>query len=489
MEKVVEKIQEQERKLREQRYRMCVSQPRYPMTQGCYPLEKQYNALRHSEPSGTDSNASVDVLLGNLSLRASLRSDLFTVDNSTFPDDRRMFRTRETKPVNRQEIPSDETVSPFIRVPEKYTSLINAQGDGVNVIAQEISESLESHVPLGDGDCKQTRIIRGWEQDRTEDDRQAEKQSRLPDWDLSAVGRHMENEEWIAFLQRSMEELMNGDVASVLEQSFVSVLISPLRNLAAGCRVVEYVACLLSLPFVVKVSRENLEKIQRIYIDVRVVPNLVYAMKLLMSDRTDPDNASVSPHSMITKTASELSSDELQTLESGILLLCRLVHAKGKFLTQFCDAIYIVNGMPFLEQLLALDRRKPRIVSDLVAILNNILRTQPENAALVETVVLRTENNATKEGFSKLLTHRHVVLRARACTLIKLLGRFCCRALQRVWCKEFKNLLESLTRDNDDVVKTVNFSVIYFPSYSLCFLLWVNLTSNLQSITKFRKIF
>ena len=218
-----------------------------------------------------------------------------------------------------------------------------------------------------------------------------EKHTRLPDWDPRAVERPIENEEWIAFLQRSMEEVMEGEIDSLLQQNCVSVFVSPLRNPAAGCRVVEYVTCLLSLPFTVSVSKENLKKIEQVYLDVRVVPNLVYAIKLLMSERSDNELNATNTVIMGTRSASSLSADELQALECAILVLCRLVYIENQFLMQFCDAIYIVSGMPLLQQLLTLEKRKARIVADLVAILNNVLRSQPENAELVEQVVLRTK--------------------------------------------------------------------------------------------------
>lgn len=60
----------------------------------------------------------------------------------------------------------------------------------------------------------------------------------------------IETEEWLAFLQLSMEEVMEGDLESVNEKTFVSMVTTALSNHGASCRVTEYIACLLSLPFV-----------------------------------------------------------------------------------------------------------------------------------------------------------------------------------------------------------------------------------------------
>lgn len=393
VEKALQKIHEEERRHRQ---RTCISQPGYPISPAYYQYGVSHcQALRRSEPSGTDSSASVDVLLGNLSLRASLRSDLLAADHAMCQSDcphsanlqhnlQSVVGANHFKPIK-----TDDNRS--IRQTDREMHHANAQGDGVNVGQQ--MEKRSSHVDQmhGDGDCKQSCLSVDYEQEFGEKNL-TEKHVRLSDWDPKAVERPIENEEWVAFLQKSMEEVMEGEVDSLLQQNCASVFVSPLRNPAASCRVVEYVACLLSLPFTMSVSKKNLEKIQRVYLDVRVVPNLVYAVKLFMSERSENEsNATSDPVSAETRSASSLSADELQALECAMLLLCRLVYVQDQFLMQFCDAIYIVNGMSFLQQLLTLERRKARIVADLVAILNNVLRSQPENAELVERVVLRTK--------------------------------------------------------------------------------------------------
>lgn len=395
MEKAIKKLQEQERRHYEYRQRTCISQPGYLISPAyCHHMINHCQALRRSEPSGTDSSASIDVLLGNLSLRASLRSDLLAADHALCQSDcphsedvQHNFPILDdhSKPVQTQ---TDDSHS--VRQLNEEICHNNAQGDGVNV-GQQIEKS--SHIEqtvLGDGDYKQSCLSMDYEQEFGERN-MTEKHTRLPDWDPRAVERPIENEEWIAFLQRSMEEVMEGEIASLLQQNCVSVFVSPLRNPAASCRVIEYVTCLLSLPFTVSVSKENVKKIERVYLDVRVVPNLVYAIKLLMSERSDNELNATNTLNVGTRSASSLSADELQALECAMLILCRLVYIENQFLMQFCDAIYIVNGMPLLQQLLTLEKRKVRVVADLIAILNNVLRSQPENAELVEQVVLRTK--------------------------------------------------------------------------------------------------
>jgi hypothetical protein len=87
----------------------------------------------------------------------------------------------------------------------------------------------------------------------------------LHSWDSALSTHPIESDEWLAFLQRTMEEVMDGDVEAMLQCNFVGVVVSPLRNPGASCRVVEYVACLLSLPFVVNdVSEEEVSEIKQV---------------------------------------------------------------------------------------------------------------------------------------------------------------------------------------------------------------------------------
>lgn len=91
----------------------------------------------------------------------------------------------------------------------------------------------------------------------------------LHSWNSAVSAHPIESDEWLAFLQHTMEEVMDGDVDALQQCNFVGVVVSPLRNPGASCRVVEYVACLLSLPFVVNsISEEEISKIQQVIVMV-----------------------------------------------------------------------------------------------------------------------------------------------------------------------------------------------------------------------------
>ncbi|XP_016919929.1 serine/threonine-protein kinase fused isoform X2 [Apis cerana] len=364
LEKAIKKLQEHERTIEERRQKTFTSYPRYPIPHGyCQYDTNQCYTLRHSEPSGTDSSTSVDVLLGNLSLRASLKSDLLSADHALCQSD--CPNTNDS--TNKQDGLTFERML-SIKLPV-YVSERNP-----NEYLKE--EKLQKKIEMKNIDeskfCLMQQII-SRDIDHSEKDRENNEYAynqklrsrrddtsnaglscgnRIPDWNPKAVDRPIENEEWIAFLQRSMEEIMDGEVGSLLQQN------------------------------------------------------------------------------------------------------CVLVYNRQQFLTQFCDAVYIVNGVTLLQQLLSLEKRKARVVVDLVAILSNILRSQPENAHLVEKVVLHSHLSGNSvEQLGKLLTHRQAILRMRTCHLIRLLGRFSCRALQQIWCKSLKNLVENLIMDNDQAVR------------------------------------
>jgi len=143
------------------------------------------------------------------------------------------------------------------------------------------------------------------------------------------------------------------------------------------------------------------------------VPNLVYASKLLAhrkgdNDDDDNDNPSQSVSGNLLRPVSDLSADELQALECICLLLCHLTHADEDFLIQFCDAVAILNATSLLQQFLLLGRRKVRVVTDLVAILSHVLRVLPENAGLIDQIVLGMDT-VGKLNFSLRLKEASVI--------------------------------------------------------------------------------
>lgn len=96
----------------------------------------------------------------------------------------------------------------------------------------------------------------------------------------------------------------------------------------------------------------------QMYLEVKLVPNLVYSVKLLMRQKNCTEStSSISPSPANTPTVApesykafvDISDDDLSAVESVFLLICHLVHLSTQFLTQFCDAIAVLNIYGLLQ--------------------------------------------------------------------------------------------------------------------------------------------
>lgn len=277
----------------------------------------------------------------------------------------------------------------------------------------------------------------------------------LPGWDSCDESQSppIENDEWLAFLNRSVQEILDGELDSLKQHNLVSIIVAPLRNAKAIPRVLQSVAQLLSLPFVLAdpLLIVDLEIIRNVYVDVKLVPNLMYACKLLLSNRQLTDSAASGTHpagslSRTLRSIPELSEEELETASSLYELVCHLVHLQQAFLSQFCDAVAILSANELFLNFLTYDFRQAdsdsasvRLAGCILALLGCVLRELPENAELVERIVF-----SPRLRFATLLQSRHHLLRQRACQLLRLLARFSLRGVQRIWGVELRQALQEL---------------------------------------------
>lgn len=74
----------------------------------------------------------------------------------------------------------------------------------------------------------------------------------------------IENEEWLVFIHKTMQEVLNGDFDSLKQQNFVSILVAPLRNSKASAKVIENVAQLFMLPLVMVESESIIQEIKTV---------------------------------------------------------------------------------------------------------------------------------------------------------------------------------------------------------------------------------
>lgn len=98
------------------------------------------------------------------------------------------------------------------------------------------------------------------------------------------------------------------------------------------------------------------------YLEVKLIPNLVNASKLVMKQKTAAESTGSSfsdspintPQPLGYRSLNDLSGDDLKALEYTFLLICHLVHLNVQFLAQFCDAVVVLSVYGLLQQLLLL---------------------------------------------------------------------------------------------------------------------------------------
>lgn len=293
----------------------------------------------------------------------------------------------------------------------------------------------------------------------------------------------IETEEWIAFLQKSIHEVLTGELISLTQTNQTNILISPLRNSNTNSKVLSLIAKLLSLPLILRgVSSDTLNQIKNVYFEIKLVPNLVYASKLLLRQHDDstptstpsPDNATPVNNSEMYKIISDLCIEDFDALEHIYLLITHLIYWDNQFLIQFCDAVVVLTIYVLLRLLLSFSSKgKDKIVADVLAILTHILRKYPENANLIEKVLINDTNHCSVGSvhFVDLLRHSNPILRERTCYFLQFIGKVVSDStIQTFWNDNVKETLEALMYDSIEAVRNAaevaNFEFISKNYYS-----------------------
>lgn len=286
----------------------------------------------------------------------------------------------------------------------------------------------------------------------------------LPGWDSCEDARNppIENEEWLVFIHRTMQEILDGDLDSLKQQSFVSIVVAPLRNSKASPKVIESVAQLFMLPLAINGPTSMISEIKTIYVEVKLVPNLVYASRFLCRPLALTSSQSPQPGEtaklLTYRNLNDLSPEELKTVSCLYELVCNLVHSNSLFLDQFCDAIAILGVNDLLINIICCKNENKivkRLQANIIALLSCVLRESPENSELVEKVVFNS-----RITFGELLKEEFQLIKYRTLVLLRLLGRYSCVALQKHWSPEIKTRLEELIVNSDVKVKNEAFDII-----------------------------
>lgn len=162
-----------------------------------------------------------------------------------------------------------------------------------------------------------------------------------------SINSPVENEEWLQFLFKSMQEILDGEFDIYKQENMITMIVALLRNSKANLKVVHYVSQILCLPYAIEMPASILDDIEKVYVQVKLVPNLVYAAKLLCSKKLKAnccESSSDTPISLPKLNGIVTFNDqELKSLASLFDLVCFLVYSGETFLHQFCDALSILN--------------------------------------------------------------------------------------------------------------------------------------------------
>ncbi|XP_026742685.1 serine/threonine-protein kinase fused [Trichoplusia ni] len=243
----------------------------------------------------------------------------------------------------------------------------------------------------------------------------------------------VELEEWEAFLNSNISEVMDGDVESLTQLNMVSMVVGVVGSAArvgGGARVCGAVAALLALPaLAAALPRHTLLNIQDVYLEAKVVYNFVAAINTLMKDSKDNDDG---------------AQDRLQGVGRMLEVCAWLCVRSCRGVRQFAAALSAYNATPVFTRLLVNYAKSPRIVLNIIGLLITVLQDLPEHADVVEKILFedRTFN------FMCLLEQPSDALRMRVCILISLLCTFSCTAfssaMELKWSKKDSESVEAL---------------------------------------------
>lgn len=263
----------------------------------------------------------------------------------------------------------------------------------------------------------------------------------------------VETEEWLQFLFKAMQEILDGDLEIYKQNNMMTLIVGLLRNSKFNFKLIDYVVQIICLPYAIDVPQLLLAEIDKLYLQMKLVPNLIYASKLLCGRKLDHNSMEVLSIPRIDKII-EFTDNELKTLCSIYDAVVYLVHTNESFLGMLCDAISILNVDNLFRSFILSginhedSKEAVRLSGSIIALICAILQEIPENANLIEHFVFHDDVQ-----LSKLLQHKDTKIKIRSCQMIRLLGRFRCLSLQSAWSNEMNESLAKLLKDDNDEVK------------------------------------
>ncbi|KAL4714201.1 hypothetical protein ACJJTC_008555 [Scirpophaga incertulas] len=294
-----------------------------------------------------------------------------------------------------------------------------------NLVKNEVKSSKEDK----DEDVEKCEVIEESSDDKEVANNDCIKKTEEKNEEPSII----ELEEWEAFLNSNIAEVMDGDVESLTQLNMVSMVVGVVGSAAkssSGARVCGAVAALLALPSLVHtLPRHTLLNIQDVYLEAKVVFNFIAAINTLMRN-------------------SDLPEDKIDDMWQGVtrmIEVCAWLCVRScRAVRQFATALSTNNAHSVFTELLKKYSKGPRIVLNTVGLLITVLQDLPEHADVVDKVLFDDESF----NFLHLLEHPNDALRMRVCIIISLLCTFSCTALsvamETRWGRSEKDCLEAL---------------------------------------------
>ena len=108
---------------------------------------------------------------------------------------------------------------------------------------------------------------------------QVKKSQKTLSTDVSSVP--IETEEWLQFIFKSMQEILDGDLEIYKQENMMTMIVGLLRDPKFNSKVIDHVVQIICLPYTIDMPKSMIDEIDKMYLQLKLVPNLVYASKLL----------------------------------------------------------------------------------------------------------------------------------------------------------------------------------------------------------------
>lgn len=275
--------------------------------------------------------------------------------------------------------------------------------------------------------------------------------------DVSSIP--VETEEWLQFLFKAMQEILDGDLELYKQENMMTLIVGLLRNPKFNSKLIDHVVQIICLPYSIDMPQSILYDIDKLYLQMKLVPNLVYASKLLCAKKLHQNSTDAMSIPKVDRLIT-FTVGELKTLSGIYDLVVYLVYSGETFLQMLCDAISILNldhlFRSFIVSGIDSDLKEAvRLTGTMVALICAILQELPENANLIEKIIFHDDVD-----LCKMLRHDDAKVRLRTLSMLRLLGRFCCFSLQNIWNHEMNSCLEENMTDVDDDVRCKAINII-----------------------------